>query len=149
MPHTNFGKDWTILEEVIGDLARALRRTDGQTNRRTPLFVKLRCSCDATKNTSNVLCPMEMWNTAFPCLVTRRLAGSRVAVVRSRSPWRGHGRRGKVTVAMARSRSPWRGHGRRGEVRVAVARSQSPGESSACVSLPFPAAYRRVCMMGL
>ena len=24
VPHTKFGKDWTVLEEVIGNLARAL-----------------------------------------------------------------------------------------------------------------------------
>ena len=33
--HTKFGKDWNFLEEVIGDIARPLRRTDRQTDRWT------------------------------------------------------------------------------------------------------------------
>ena len=48
MPHKKIGKDWTVVEEVMGDLARAL--PDGQTDRKTnintqmhtKLFVKLR-----------------------------------------------------------------------------------------------------------
>ena len=52
------GKDWTFLEEVIGDLTRALRRTDRQTDRQTDRWTdgqhySLSCAavyfCDATK----------------------------------------------------------------------------------------------------
>ena len=48
MTHTKFGKDWTVLEEVIGDLARALpeRLTFKQTYIQ---HYTLSCAADATQ----------------------------------------------------------------------------------------------------